>query len=500
MDVETASLQDDLADPGSKDEHPFDERRPLSKELEIHVPDGFTLGVVGDCIISRPLAPHRDREPAFAAVMGLLGGCDVTVGNLETTIVDARTFRGAPYAWDGDWTLVSQPSVAEDLAELGFDLLSRANNHALDWGLEGMRETSRWLDEAGLVHAGTGERHGIARAPQYLESPAGRVSLVSFASTFRPTTNTLAPRGAAPGRPGLSALRLNAIHTMPPAELEPLRSIAGNVGGRLADIAAAPPRRTIRSHLSPLTDDVEIVEAFGQRFAALEAEEPYRTTFSMDAVDVAEILRVIRQGTQHSDFCVAAIHSHESSAGVAPHERPGDFLSTLARLAIRAGTSAFVTTGIHHIGPIEIVEGRPVFYGLGNFVWSDMQEPVPFDLYEGNADLIEKAFAHPDRATDADLTNVMNAQHFADPTYFRGIAPVCTYERGALREVRVTCLDMGYGLPLTRSGIPRLASAAVADEILRHLIGISAPYGTTIEVRATTVDGIATKVGVIVAP
>ena len=51
-----------------------------------------------------------------------------------------------------------------------FHVFSRANNHALDWGLEGMRESSRWLDSAGLVHAGVGESLGKARAAAYFES------------------------------------------------------------------------------------------------------------------------------------------------------------------------------------------------------------------------------------------------------------------------------------------------------------------------------------------
>ena len=53
---------------------------------------------------------------------------------------------------------------------MGFSIVSRANNHALDWGIEGLHETSRWLDEAGIVHAGAGETRGLARAPQYFES------------------------------------------------------------------------------------------------------------------------------------------------------------------------------------------------------------------------------------------------------------------------------------------------------------------------------------------
>jgi poly-gamma-glutamate synthesis protein (capsule biosynthesis protein) len=61
----------------------------------------------------------------------------------------------------------------------------------MDWGLEGMRETSRWLDKAGIAHAGSGDTHGVARAAQYFEGKGVRIALISIASTFMPTSESL---------------------------------------------------------------------------------------------------------------------------------------------------------------------------------------------------------------------------------------------------------------------------------------------------------------------
>ncbi len=144
-------------DPVIKDQRLFDPKRPLSRELEISVQDRFKLAAVGDCIISRPLTPFMQSDEQFAKAVQFLQESDATVGNLETTILEMRNFRGHPYSWDGDWTLLTEPQVAKDLAIMGFDLFSRANNHVMDWGIEGMRETSQWLDQAGLIHAGAGE-------------------------------------------------------------------------------------------------------------------------------------------------------------------------------------------------------------------------------------------------------------------------------------------------------------------------------------------------------
>ena len=179
------------ADPGIKDPSKFDSNRPLGRELETNVPDGFTLVTVGDCIISRPLLQYAVNDEGFRKVVEILKRADVTYGNMETSILDIRHFTGYPYPGPEDVTLVAAPEVAKDLAQMGFDLVSRANNHALDWGVEGMRETSQWLEGAGIAYAGVGENQGLAQAAGYFEGARGRIGLVSMASTFRPGTEAL---------------------------------------------------------------------------------------------------------------------------------------------------------------------------------------------------------------------------------------------------------------------------------------------------------------------
>src|SRR5271165_2438584 len=167
-------------DPGIKDATKFDPKRPLARELETNVPDGFTLVTVGDCIISRPLLQYAASDELFRNVVDILKRADVTYGNMETSIFDLRHFTGYPYPGPEDVSLVAVPEVAKDLAQMGFDLVSRANNHALDWGVEGMRETSHWLEAAGIAYAGVGENLGLAQAAGYFEGAKGRIGLVSM--------------------------------------------------------------------------------------------------------------------------------------------------------------------------------------------------------------------------------------------------------------------------------------------------------------------------------
>lgn len=459
----------------------FDPKRPAAQELETAIGDGFTLAAVGDLIISRPLSQLLPRDAGFASVARIVREADVAFGNFETVAVDPGRIPGSPFPGVGDVSLLSEPAVAADLAKLGFDMVSRANNHALDWGVESMRETSRVLDGAGLVHAGVGENRGEARAARYVETSRGRVGLVSMASTFSEYADALPPLGRAPGRPGLSALRVERTVVVTPETLRQLRSVqaALDVPGAACEVTSPWEAERRRKEREP-ADELKLLDMkfrVGKRAA-------YH--YEMNAEDLADILKAIRLGKQHSDLLVATIHAHETGLGC---EEPGDFLPKLARAAIDAGAGVFIGHGEHRLMPIEIYKGRPIFYSLANFFWSDILEPLSTSTWEANRDLAVRAYGDSAKTTDADLLAVWYAEGFDDPRVFETVIAVCRWDAGRVAEVRLYPVDLGYGERLTRSGTPRLASPPVARRILERLQRVSKPYGTSI-----TIDG---DVGVI---
>jgi poly-gamma-glutamate capsule biosynthesis protein CapA/YwtB (metallophosphatase superfamily) len=446
----------------------FDPRRPPEHELEMSVEDGFTLAAVGDCIMSRPLSQMIARDPAFAAIAKIVHDADAAFGNFEITAFDLRGFKGYPGGAGDDWSMVATPDVPRDLKAIGFDLVSRANNHALDWGLEGMRETGRLLDEAGLVHAGAGETRGEARAAGYLETASGRIGLVSVASTFRDMNSALPPHGAAPGRPGISTLRTSRTTLVTQEMFESLRS--------LDQAMKAPGKECYRPSREERSRPPRELRLFDTPFRI--ADRPgYH--YEMNPIDLAEILKSVRLGKQHSDFLIFTIHAHETGLGC--HE-PGDFLPVLAHAVIDAGADIFIGHGEHRLMPVEIYKGRAIFYSLANFFWSDMMEPDPADVYETNQATLAAAVPDPSAATDADLNAILNADGFDDEEVFQNVLAVSRYEKGRLSEVRLQPFDLGYGRKLTKSGVPRLPTPAVARSILARLQRISRPFGTTIAI------------------
>lgn len=74
---------------------------------------------------------------------------DITVGNLETT------FAGAGVGYSGYPTFNTPETLAKSLKNIGFDVVSTANNHCLDKGYKGIESTIDYLDEADISHTGT---------------------------------------------------------------------------------------------------------------------------------------------------------------------------------------------------------------------------------------------------------------------------------------------------------------------------------------------------------
>ncbi len=471
------------ADPVVVDPSQFDPRRPLEAELVTRVPDGFRLTAVGDCIMTRPLSTWL-ADPGFAAIIDVLRRGHVRYGNCEINIVDLARFKGYPHAWEGDYPMMATPAVAADFARLGLTVMSRANNHALDWGIEGMRETSRWLDDAGVVHAGVGEHRGLARAPAYQETPQGRIGLVSFASTFLPVSEALPYRDAAPGRPGLSALKVYTRWVVPPPVMRALATIpAKDTHGEGAGVQASDATGA-QAQAGALAVGPPSLNRF--RLDFVEGDEP-GTAYRVDDQDLADILKNVRLGKQHSDFLIAALHTHEARDETpfppAPL-LPADFVQPVARAAIDAGADAFLTCGTHNLGPVEIYRGRPIFYGLGNFFWSDLQEPLAADLYEARAtrERLAKTFAHPERATHADYTAVEEKDEFGHDWVFESMVTSSVFEGGGLSRIELHPVWLRYGEPLTRSGVPMPAPPERAARMLEWLRELSAPYGAEIEI------------------
>jgi poly-gamma-glutamate capsule biosynthesis protein CapA/YwtB (metallophosphatase superfamily) len=134
----------------------------------------------GDVMLGRLVAEAIERfghAYPLAPVAGLLRRADLTIVNLECALTDARA------RWPGPEKrfYFGAPSVAVlSLVDAGIDLVSLANNHALDFGVDGLRDTLRLLSTHQIGSAGAGADRDEACAPALLTRQGVRFGMAAF--------------------------------------------------------------------------------------------------------------------------------------------------------------------------------------------------------------------------------------------------------------------------------------------------------------------------------
>ena len=415
-------------------------------ELQTTIADGFTIASVGDLIMAFPASKLAD--PAHQAAFDLIRNADVGFANMESTILDVSTWHG-----DSAGPFVGTPDVAEDVKNLGFDIVARSNNHIGEYGLEGLLETNGWLDAAGVAYAGSGDSYWSARAPRFVTTDKGRVGLVATASSFAAGVVANPGRGEWTGRGGISALRTTRWWVVPPSMWDAVTAIreAYPTGGGL---------------YAPVGETADQITILGRPFKKAQVDGP-SWSYDINEGDLNDILAMVREGKVKSDFMAVAIHSHETQGadGVWPEidPVPGDFLPRFAKAAIDNGADAFFGNGVHVLRGIEIYKGRPIFYGLGEFFRQmDIVGPAAWG-------------GRGQGGTSRGGTN-------SNPLKYESVVAVSEFANGQLAEVRLYPTDLGQDARMAHRGVPRLASSDVAQRTLSRLQKLSEPFGTTIAI------------------
>jgi hypothetical protein len=133
------------------------------------------VAVVGDIVMGTPDygLPPDGGASFFSSVAPLLTG-NVVLGNLEGTLATGGSSKcGAGSS--NCYAFHTPPSYARWLKGAGFTVMNLANNHALDFGPEGQRQTVAALDRVGILH--TGRPGEVARTRVH----GLRVALLGFA-------------------------------------------------------------------------------------------------------------------------------------------------------------------------------------------------------------------------------------------------------------------------------------------------------------------------------
>jgi len=163
---------------------PKNQRRLPAPVVPAQVPEPENyLNVVagGDVMIGHwtlDYLRNQGSDYPFRRIAPLLQSGDIVFANLEAPLADSGDVAEKRFTFKVPTQHVS------GLQEAGFNLLSLANNHMLDFGALGLEQTLETLDRAGILHAGAGRDRDAAWQPAVFKTPAGTVAALAFSMTF----------------------------------------------------------------------------------------------------------------------------------------------------------------------------------------------------------------------------------------------------------------------------------------------------------------------------
>lgn len=236
---------------------------------------------------------------------------DARIANLEGPIV---TKPGIPAE---KLIRLRQPAEAADwLRELNTTAVSLSNNHMMDWGIEGLKETLQELERTGVKYCGAGKNLDEAAKPALLEIGGYKIAFLSWASTI--------PTGfqATKQRPGIAGVRVRTSYI---------------VDGSVADEQPGTP--------------------------------PWVRTEPIEE-DLKELEKALQKAGAESDFVILAMHW-----GVPPQWTSAfqgvvaEYQTVVAQRAAAAGAGIIVGHHCHAPYGIGIQGAVPVLYSLGNFIF-----------------------------------------------------------------------------------------------------------------------------------
>lgn len=265
--------------------------------------DFLTMYGVGDC------APYReDLDSSFRHVSGLFNNGDLVFCQLESVL----SLQGTPAA-QTRMPCSSRPEVASALKRAGFDVVSFASNHSLDYGREAFRETLESIRNAGLYLTGAGEDEETAAKFPVIDCEGTKVAVLGY--------NSILPQDfwAQEKRPGCN----------------PARGITAYI-----PIEHDQPGTPCRIYSFPHPDDLD------------------------------KMIRQIKAAKKAADIVIMSIHwgIHFKEAEIA------DYQKYYAHFAIDNGVDLVLGHHAHILKPVEIYKGKAIFYSLGNFAMEEVTD------------------------------------------------------------------------------------------------------------------------------
>lgn len=422
----------------------------------------------GDAMLTHAITAATDDD--FHDLVRLIRQTEVSITNVEMSYPGrgrhpSTTMHGTPMGAD--------PALLPEFAKLGFDLYAMGNNHATDYGTDGLEATMAAMEAQGYVYAGVGRTLIEARSPAYVEAPAARVALISAGSSNARLALAADIGIGDAGRAGIAPIRIQKTHYVHTDRFAELQSMMQETG---VDITAAGT--TAPGIHFPYPDrniyDGPAAGGFAVESVHFVPSETPRIETTALARDVDALVESVRVARRMADIVIVALHCHEGVQGRWNTDTPAEFLQPLAHRLIDAGAHAVMGSGPHMLRGVELYRGRPICYSLGNFIFNlEKTAAFPLETYEQQGMALT--------STTADLYDRVTGYQQRD-AFWESVVARFEFDGDALVSSALHPITMGQHMPRSRRGTPRLTSVEEGRRILQRLDGLSRPFGTSVEV------------------
>lgn len=418
---------------------------------------------VGDALIQQRIPKGYE---GFEKVRGFIERGDAKFFNLETTL----NYVGECFSsqFSGGTYMRTNPENFGDMLDYGFNMTSFNNNHTMDFSYEGMLKTMEYIKKYDVVQSGVGRNLSEASAPNYLDTPNGRVALISVNTTFEPCMMAGEQSRRFPGRPGINGLRHSETLVVSKQDFELIKKISEKTGVNEEE------KLNISQGYSSETED-GIFEMGQIRFAL---GDKAGRVMQANAEDMNRVLKAIFEAQLQANHIIISVHSHEMTGSSL--ETPPDFLVEFTHRCIDAGAHAIIGHGPHLLRPIEVYKKRPIFYSLGDFVlqlYSVAAAPEEFYKKQG---LTSDATVHK---LLKKRSNNFKRGLMEDKVMAESVVPYWEMEDGKLTKLELLPVTCYNNENKSLAGLP---VAAEDTQFVQRLAKMSKPYG----VKMDLVDGI----------
>lgn len=250
---------------------------------------------------------------AFRGIEPVLAATDLRFCNLEGLLAIPSEDPGRPDILHKPNWRHSPPEMAAALVAAGIDVVSCANN--VSFPPQAVMASLAVLDAHGVQHCGAGGTRAEARRPIVVERKGTRVGFLAYTSIYFPRGHA-----ATDECPGVATLKAHTSYQPDP---------------RVAEVPGRPP--LVRT--------------------------------APDRCELVAFLEDVRRLRLEVDLLVVSLHWGVAGDYVCEYQR------TIAHAAIDAGADVIAGHGPHSVHGVEVHQGRPILYSLGNLVfdWPTMR-------------------------------------------------------------------------------------------------------------------------------